>query len=62
MRGDCIACDALLFIRLHMDVDLCLVLKFLISYTLKEIISQTDLYLFILSSKTYVFEDKMIKY
>ena len=28
----------------------------------KEIISQTDLYLISLSSKTYVFEDKMIKY
>ena len=32
-----------------------------IAYTLKEI-SQTDLYLIILSSKTYAFEDKMIKY
>ena len=30
--------------------------------TLKEIISQTDEYLVILSSKTYVFEDKMTKY
>ena len=30
--------------------------------TLKKIISHTDLYLVSLSSKTYVFEDKMIKY
>ena len=30
--------------------------------TLKEIISQTDYYLVNLSSKTYVFEDKMTKY
>ena len=30
--------------------------------TLKEITSQTDQYLVILSSKTYVFEDKMTKY
>ena len=30
--------------------------------TLKEIISQIDLYLVKLSSKTYVFEDKMTKY
>ena len=32
------------------------------AHTLKEIISQTDLYLVILSSKTYVFEDKTTKY
>ena len=31
-------------------------------YTLKEIISQTDQYLVILSSKTIVFEDKLTKY
>ena len=30
--------------------------------TLKEIISQTDWHLVSLSSKTYVFEDKMTKY
>ena len=30
--------------------------------TQKEITSQTDLYLVSLSSKTYVFEDKMTKY
>ena len=30
--------------------------------TLKELISQTDLYLVSLSSKTYVYEDKMTKY
>ena len=30
--------------------------------TPNEITSQTDLYLVILSSKTYVFEDKLIKY
>ena len=30
--------------------------------SLKEIISQTDLYLVNLSSKTYVFEDKLTKY
>ena len=30
--------------------------------TLKEIINQTDLYLIILSSKTYIFEDKMTQY
>ena len=30
--------------------------------TLKEIISQPDWYLVSLSSKTYVFEDKMTKY
>ena len=30
--------------------------------TLKEIISPTDLYLVGLSSKTYVFEDKLTKY
>ena len=30
--------------------------------TQKEKISQTDLYLVILSSKTYVFEDEMTKY
>ena len=30
--------------------------------TLKEITSQTDQHLISLSSKTYVFEDKMIKY
>ena len=28
----------------------------------RELTSQTDLYLVILSSKTYVFEDKMTKY
>ena len=33
-----------------------------LSYSLKEIISQTDLYLVNLSSKKYVFEDKMTKY
>ena len=32
------------------------------STTLKEIISQTDKYLVKLSSKMYVFEDKMTKY
>ena len=31
-------------------------------YALKEIINQTDKYLVNLSSKTYVFEDKMTKY
>ena len=31
-------------------------------FTLKEITSQTDLYLVSLSSKTNVFEDKMTKY
>ena len=31
-------------------------------YAQKEIISQTDLYLVSLSSKTYVFEDKLTKY
>ena len=31
-------------------------------YTLKEIISQADLYLVSLSSKTYDFEDKITKY
>ena len=30
--------------------------------TLKEITSQSDSYLVILSSKTYVFEDKLTKY
>ena len=33
-----------------------------ITTTLREIISQTDSYLVSLSSKTYVFEDKMTKY
>ena len=32
------------------------------SCTQKEITSQTDLYLVILSSRTYVFEDKMTKF
>ena len=32
------------------------------SYSLKEMISQTDYFLIILSSKTCVFEDKMTKY
>ena len=31
-------------------------------YTLKKIISQTDKYFVILSSKTYGFEDKLTKY
>ena len=31
-------------------------------YSLKEIISQTDLYLVKFSSKTFMFEDKMTKY
>ena len=33
-----------------------------IQFTLKEINSQTDLYIVSLSSKTYVFEDKLTKY
>ena len=33
-----------------------------ISWSLKEIISQIDYYLVSLCSKTYVFEDKLIKY
>ena len=32
------------------------------AHTVKEIISQTDLYLVSVTSKTYVFEDKMTKY
>ena len=32
-----------------------------LSSTQKEIIGQTDLYLVVLSSKTYVFEDKLTK-
>ena len=35
---------------------------FIIRRSLKDIISQTDLYLVNLSSKTFVFEDKMTKY
>ena len=34
----------------------------IIPVTLKELISQSDEYLVKLSSKTYVFEDKMTKY
>ena len=37
-------------------------MPFFVDSTLKEIISQIDLYLVSLSSKTYVFEDKMTKY
>ena len=37
-------------------------IQFKCLYSLKEIISQTDLYLVKLSSKTFVFEDKMTKY